>query len=114
MSNVRNAIDLMSKLGYSGPVGIGTDDTSIEKALQAYLSGDGSWLVVGGCDEPILARSPQTTDNSETLDIKVLDILHDKNVVHADKARVIILTIPVPKVSVSVKYWNNPCSTLSR
>lgn len=93
-------MDFMKKLGYSGPVGIGTDDTAIEKALQVYSAGDGSWQVVGGCGKPIEARSAQAQDSPDHLDVNILDILCDQNVIRADKARVIILTIPVPKVSI--------------
>jgi hypothetical protein len=87
---------------YTGPVSVGTDDTSIEKALQAYLAVDGSWQVVGGCAGPIVACPPQVPGvplEQGVNDFNILDILRDKDTICADKVRVVILTIPVPKVS---------------
>lgn len=95
----------MKKLGYTGPLALGTDDTSIEKALQAYQARDGAWLVLGGCGEPLIARPPPSASpgsgSSSDLDCPpdILDMLKSQDVVRADKVRVIILNIPVPKVS---------------
>lgn len=62
---------------------------------------DRSWLVVGGCAGPIVARPPQVPGVSleQGADPDILDILRDKDTIRADKVRVVILTIPVPKVS---------------
>ena len=114
--NIRRAMDRIRVLGYTGPVSVGTDDTSIEKALQAYLAADGSWLVVGGCAGPIVARPPQVPgvpleQGAEDSDLDILDILRNKDTICADKLRVVILTIPVPKVSTRFSI-SGPCSEL--
>lgn len=104
MQNICHAMDVITSLNYSGPLTMGTDDTAIEKALQAYQGADGSWFIVGGCGEPLLARPPQsgTIKTEDDLDVDILDLLRDSKILHADKARVIILSIPIPKVSASV------------
>lgn len=98
------AVKLVKKLQYTGPVLIGTDDTSIEKALQAYRARDGSWLVIGGCGKPMVARPPSSSNNTAESNendcpTNILDLLKNQSIVRADKVRVIILTIPIPKVS---------------
>jgi hypothetical protein len=96
---------MISSLNYMGPIGLGTDDTMIERSLQAYLANDGSWLVVGGCGRPILARPPpshtSTAESNDCADLgpDILNILRDRAIERADKVRVILLIIPVAKVS---------------
>lgn len=100
---------MLHTLGYDGPVGLGTDDTAIEPALGPFLAPDGAWLILGGSNGPITAReappSPSTTKASSTsaeaaLDVNTTaDLLRSHAIPRADKARIVVLLIPIPKVS---------------
>ncbi|KAJ7173525.1 hypothetical protein C8R46DRAFT_1255776 [Mycena filopes] len=86
--NVAMAQDILRKLKYDGPVGLSWDDTALEACISVYQESKDICLILGGADGAI-----RVTENDD------LDALFEAAKLRkADKLRVWLLSIPLPKI----------------
>lgn len=98
-----HAATCLLKMDYRGPLVLCTDDTKLERALQAYKNSKGDWLIVGGSGEPLLARPALVEGSEEAVpDIDIMDMLRNCATPLADKLRLYALVVPLLKVCCSI------------
>ncbi|KAJ6585790.1 hypothetical protein B0H19DRAFT_926943 [Mycena capillaripes] len=86
--NVATASEILKKLKYEGPLGLSWDDTALETCISVYQESKEVCLILGGADGAI-----RVTDNDD------LDALFENAKLNkADKLRVWLLSIPLPKI----------------
>ncbi|KAJ6521817.1 hypothetical protein DFH09DRAFT_1424506 [Mycena vulgaris] len=90
-SNVAAAADILKKLKYDGPVALSWDDTALEACISVYQESKEVCLILGGVDASGAIRGTKGDD---------LDALFEAATLKkADKLRVWMLSIPLPKIS---------------
>ncbi|KAK7691172.1 hypothetical protein QCA50_006275 [Cerrena zonata] len=87
-ANVQQVAKVLHELDYHGPLGISWDDTDLEKALSIWQESRDSWLVIGAANGPMHFGSLEEVDN----------VFEDGTVEKADKLRIWVITIPLPKI----------------
>ncbi|KAJ6524888.1 hypothetical protein DFH09DRAFT_1372073 [Mycena vulgaris] len=87
-TNVARAVDILIKLEYSGPLSLSCDDTALEPAISVFQETKTTCLVLGGIDGPI------TVTDEDDIDA----VLKAAQLKKADKLRVWLLSIPLPKI----------------
>ncbi|KAJ6576331.1 hypothetical protein B0H10DRAFT_2236446 [Mycena sp. CBHHK59/15] len=86
--NVARASEVLKKLDYSGPLSLAWDDTALEAALSVHQQSKDVCLILGSVDGAITVA-----ENDD------LDALFAKAQLRkADKLRVYLLSIPLPKI----------------
>ncbi|KAJ7652490.1 hypothetical protein DFH06DRAFT_1331114 [Mycena polygramma] len=86
--NVATAADILAKLKYQGPVGLSWDDTALEACISVYQETKEVCLILGGADGAIRV--------TEQDDLEIL--FENAKLNRADKLRVWLLSIPLPKI----------------
>ncbi|KAJ6493278.1 hypothetical protein C8R45DRAFT_1073220 [Mycena sanguinolenta] len=87
-ANVSRARDILNKLDYMGPLALSWDDTSLEASLSVFQKTKEICVILGGVDGAI-----PVTENDD-LD----DLFAKAQLRKADKLRVYVLSIPLPKI----------------
>ncbi|KAH7910134.1 hypothetical protein BJ138DRAFT_1114345 [Hygrophoropsis aurantiaca] len=87
-NNIREAAASIARLNYHGPLALSWDDTDLEKALTAWQESKDSWVILGATQGPIRVSSVDDIDN----------VFRKAQLQMAEKLRVWILTIPLPKI----------------
>jgi hypothetical protein len=66
IKNVQNAVSVLEKLNYNGPLALGWDDTDLEPALSTWQAvsdkGSDTWVVLGSSQGPIRVTSAAEVD----------------------------------------------------
>ncbi|KAJ7709362.1 hypothetical protein B0H16DRAFT_1821435 [Mycena metata] len=87
-SNITRVVDVLVKLEYAGPLGLSCDDTALEQAISVYQETKNTCLILGSTDGVIRVTDD---DNIDAL-------LAAAQLKKADKLRVWVLSIPLPKI----------------
>ncbi|CAK5278910.1 unnamed protein product [Mycena citricolor] len=86
--NVANARNVLDEFEYEGPVALSWDDTSLQPSIEVHSSSKDECYILGGADGAILVKKGDD-----------LDALFEKAKLNkADKLRIYMLSIPLPKV----------------
>ncbi|KAJ7176926.1 hypothetical protein C8R46DRAFT_1346848 [Mycena filopes] len=86
--NVARARKVLDKLDYKGPLALSWDDTALEAALTVHQKSKDVCVILGGADGAIYVKEEDD-----------LDALFATAQLHkADKLRVYLLSIPLPKI----------------
>ncbi|GLB36846.1 putative ulp1 protease family, C-terminal catalytic domain [Lyophyllum shimeji] len=86
--NVSLALDVIERLNYSGPIGLSWDDTDLEPAISIYQESKETCMVIGSVNEELCVKSHEDIQR----------ILENARLKPADKLRIWLLTIPLPKI----------------
>ncbi|KAA1468573.1 hypothetical protein DENSPDRAFT_814932 [Dentipellis sp. KUC8613] len=86
--NITRAVKILRDLKYSGPLGLSWDDTDLEKALTIRQEASNVWLLLGASRGTIRVTSVEDVES----------ILGDAKLEKADKLRIWVLTIPLPRI----------------
>ncbi|KAJ6504529.1 hypothetical protein DFH09DRAFT_943717 [Mycena vulgaris] len=89
--NVATAAEIIQKLKYDGPVALSWDDTSLEACISVYQESKDVCLILGGADGAIRVTEGDAGDDFDAL-------FESANRKKADKLRVWMLSIPLPKI----------------
>ncbi|KAF8325537.1 uncharacterized protein EI90DRAFT_2932034 [Cantharellus anzutake] len=93
--NITIAIETLKKLNYLGPVCIAVDDTKIQPGLRAFQDSSSTWFAIGNVGDPICIKQPDDADPSAQ---EIADKLRSTNTLQAEKVRLYLLIIPLPRV----------------
>ncbi|KAH7924394.1 hypothetical protein BV22DRAFT_1195934 [Leucogyrophana mollusca] len=86
--NIIEAAASLRRLKYSGPLALSWDDTDLEKALAVWQESKDVWTILGSTEGPVRVQSLDEVD-------KVFEGL---KLAKAEKLRLYVLTIPLPKI----------------
>ncbi|KAI0054490.1 hypothetical protein BV25DRAFT_1922630 [Artomyces pyxidatus] len=86
--NIKLAATTLLTLAYKGPLSLSWDDTDLEKALSIWRESQGVWAVIGVASGPIRVTSED----------EVEAVLTQASLEKADKLRIWVLTIPLPRI----------------
>ncbi|KAJ6594796.1 hypothetical protein B0H19DRAFT_1284500 [Mycena capillaripes] len=86
--NVIRAVEILVKLEYAGPLGLSCDDTALEQAISVYQETKDTCLILGCADGVIRVADDDNIDA----------VLAQAQLKKADKLRVWVLSIPLPKI----------------
>ncbi|KAJ7032518.1 hypothetical protein C8F04DRAFT_958759 [Mycena alexandri] len=87
-SNITRVVDVLVKLEYGGPLGLSCDDTALEQAISVYQETKNTCLILGSIDGVIRVNDDDDIDA----------LLAEAQLKKADKLRVWVLSIPLPKI----------------
>ncbi|KAJ6570704.1 hypothetical protein B0H10DRAFT_1964583 [Mycena sp. CBHHK59/15] len=86
--NVATAAETLKRLKYDGPVALSWDDTALEACISVYQESKDICLIVGGADGAIRVTKQDDLD----------ELFKAAQLKKADKLRVWVLSIPLPKI----------------
>ncbi|KAJ7151882.1 hypothetical protein C8R43DRAFT_1067439 [Mycena crocata] len=86
--NVGRAAEFLNKLGYKGPLALSWDDTALEAAISIHSESKDVCLILGATQGVIRVTEKDDLD----------DLFEKAQLQKADKLRVWLLSIPLPKI----------------
>ncbi|KAH7918497.1 hypothetical protein BV22DRAFT_1134542 [Leucogyrophana mollusca] len=86
--NIDWAAKTLRELPYSGPLSLAWDDTDLEKALPVWQQSESAWAILGSVQGPIHVNTVDEVDKA----------FEEARLEKAEKLRIWVLTIPLPKI----------------
>ncbi|KAF7312426.1 hypothetical protein MIND_00256100 [Mycena indigotica] len=87
-ANIERIVDILFKLGYSGPLALSCDDTALEPAISIYQETKDTCLILGSINGPIRVGA------NDDLDL----VMQTAQLQKADKLRLWLLSVLLPKI----------------
>ncbi|KAI0060330.1 hypothetical protein BV25DRAFT_977826 [Artomyces pyxidatus] len=87
-NNMKLASRTLTRLEYFGPLSLSWDDTDLEKALSIWQESKTVWTVLGAVEGPMRFESVDEIEK----------VFENARLEKAEKLRIYVLTIPLPKI----------------